>query len=534
MDELLETLQQDKHITRDQARVLRIESARAGKPVLQVLADAELLCAGVLQRYQLGAPRFELVPEEFVPDTQALNLLSEKTARQYNALPIAFDADCQELVLAMDDTSNLMFKDKLRREIPAQIELTFRSSRATDIHRVLDKCYGACHSLQEILQELEQLSTSAVAQADIDHTPIVRLIDAVLQDAVTRRASDIHLARTGIFISIRYRIDGVLCTAGCLHACYWPAILVRIKVLSEIDIAETRLPQDGHLERTIHGQRIDFRVASFPTLGGENLVLRVLDRRLGVRTVATLCGDEKTRKSLLAMVQRPSGLVVVCGPTGSGKTTTLYAMLQSLNSDLLNIMSLEDPVEYPIHSIRQTSVQRNGSFGFADGVRAVLRQDPDVILIGEIRDADSCQMACRAAMTGHLVLTSTHADDCVGAINRLTELGAKRSVLANVLVGMVSQRLIRKLCLHCRGQAASCGVCGRAGYSGRIALFECLNVTDAFSDLLQSGASVAQLLNQARADGMTPLSAAAREQVGKGLTTQSEIERALGLHEPIT
>lgn len=528
MDKLLETLQSDGLLTEDQTRVVRIESARKAKPVRSILMDADLLAAGTLDHYQAGALGLNLTAEDFVPDSHALGLLPELIARKYNVLPVTFDQDCKVLVLAMDDASNLVVRDRLRRAVVSDINLDYRRSEATDIKRTLDKCYGACHTLNGILLELEQQPVSALTQGDSDQTPIVRLIDAILQDAVTRRASDIHLSPDALFVSIRYRIDGVLHAACCLHVCYWPAMLVRIKVLSSIDIAETRLPQDGHVARTIHGQQIDFRVASFPVRGGENLVLRVLDRRRSIRTLSMLCKDDITQAALTDMVKKPSGLVLVCGPTGSGKTTTLYALVQSMDASKMNIMTLEDPVEYPMPNIRQTRVQGNAAFGFADGVRGVLRQDPDVIMIGEIRDADSCLMACRAAMTGHLVLTSTHAEDCIGAIGRLVELGAQRSVVASVLCGVIAQRLVRKVCSHCLMSVTSCGVCAGAGYSGRIPLFESLRVSDSLSSLLHSGAPDEALLHQACVDGMKTLAEQAAEQVEQGHTNAEEVSRVLG------
>jgi len=532
MDRLLEKLQNDKLINEDQARIVRIESALKAKPVRRVLMDADIVSVGELDRYHVDVHGLDLSAEDFIPDPEALAMLGEVEARRYNALPVAFDSVRSELMISMDDASNLVVRDRLRRAIPNHIDILFRRSEATELKRAIDKCYGVSHSLADILLELERqsVSTATVDSDHLEHTPVVRLIDAILQDAVVRRASDIHFSPRGLLVSVRYRIDGVLREACALHNCYWSAMLVRLKVLSNVDIAETRVPQDGHVTRLIHGQNIDFRVASFPIRSGENLVLRVLDRRRGIRSLSTLCDNTDTLHSLTSMVQRPNGLVVVCGPTGSGKTTTLYALLQSLNAAALNIMTLEDPVEYPLSNIQQTRVQPSSSFGFADGVRGILRQDPDVILIGEIRDKDSCVMACRAALTGHLVLTSTHANDCLSAISRLVELGAQQSVLASVLHGVVAQRLLRKKCNHCELQDNTCGVCGGAGYSGRIPLFEHLNVSNTFSGMLLQMAPEEQLLQQARTDGMISLLEQANEKVEQGLTTSTEIGRVLGVH----
>lgn len=528
MDKLLEQLQSDQHITADQARVLHIESVKTNRAMRHIVSTTNLVPEHVLDQYQNGSSRIELTAEEFVPDSQALEWLGEDIARKHNVLPVTFNAGECVLVLALDDSSGLISKDRLRREIPSHINLDFRITSATELKRCIDKCYGACHSLDGILLELQQLCITSDHQANGSHTAVVRLLDAILQDAVTRRASDIHLSPEKPFVQVRYRIDGVLCVACHLHVSYWPAMLVRIKVLSGIDIAETRIAQDGHMTRTIHGQPIDFRAASFPVRGGENVVLRVLDRRRGIRSLKSICGDDAVIRSIRLMIGQSHGLVVVCGPTGSGKTTTLYAILQSLDTRKLNIMTLEDPIEYPMSNIRQTRVLGSAAFGFAEGIKGVLRQDPDVILIGEIRDRDSCLMACRAAMTGHLVLTSTHAEDCVGVIGRLIDLGASRSVLASVLSGVLSQRLLRKRCTHCDQPQSDCGVCGGVGYSGRLALFECLLLSAELQSLLHDAASPEQLRAQAKNDGFQSLEMQAESLMRNGVTTAEEITRVLG------
>lgn len=528
MDTLLEQLLRDGHITEDQVRVVTIECAITNALPSSVLLQNEFVSTDVLSKYNNNSLSVSLDAVDFVPDENALALVDEQLARRHCALPLSFTKESKLLIVALDDISNVVARDVVRRGVDKTVMLEFRQSSTSDIKQILDKCYGQSHSLATVLSEIDQQPAAYVAQNDQLNAPVIRLIDTLLHDATLRRASDVHLSPEASHMLVRFRIDGVLRNILCLHIRYWPAMLVRIKVLSNLDIAETRQAQDGHLTRFINGTHIDFRVSSFPLSSGENLVLRVLDRRSGLLGLDAICRNRRTEKALQAMIARPSGLVLVCGPTGSGKTTTLYALLRSLDADSLNIMTLEDPVEYPIPSIRQTRINGNSAIGFAEGVRGVLRQDPDVILVGEVRDADSCSMSCRAAMTGHLVLTSTHASSCINAIGRLLELGVTRSVLASVLSGIVSQRLIRKTCAQCEGADGQCRACFGSGYTGRIALFECLSVSDMFSDHLHSGASLAELRQYAVDEGLVPLIQQAQGLVKEKQTTRQEIIRIFG------
>jgi len=528
MDELLNQLQRNKLLSEDQVCVVRKEASLNHLSIRAALFNTEFISTSLLAQYQDGSAAINLNADEFVPDPSALALLSHHVARQYTVLPITYDSQNKRLLVAIDDPTNVLKRDSVRREIDSSVNIEYKRVSIKQIKQTLDRCFGSCLALPQVLRELNKQPATNNDYYQVEQAPIVRLVDAILQDAITRRASDIHLSPEASYVQIRFRIDGVLHAACCVHISYWSAMVVRIKVLADIDIAETRLAQDGHIAHTIHGQKIDFRVASFPLHAGENLVLRVLDRHRGLLTLATLCTEQKMQQVLTKMVRKPSGLLLVCGPTGSGKTTTLYAMLRNLDASALNIMTLEDPIEYPMVNVQQTRVHGATAFGFAEGVRGVLRQDPDVILVGEIRDPDSCAMSCRAAMTGHLVLTSTHADDCMGAIARLIELKTQRSTIASVLSGIVAQRLIRKRCSHCLQKDETCKVCAGAGYSGRVAIFECLTVTDAFVSLLNSNASSAALQQQAVLDGMVPLMQVAKSYLHQGLTTKAELLRVFG------
>ncbi len=534
MDKLLEKLQHDRLISIDQARVAAIESSLQHVPARLILLQTGFVTTDILEPYLGGAIPININSDEFVPNPVAIELVSEALARQHCLLPVVFDHAQQHLVVAVTDANNVTTRDALRRELAPTISVEYRQASLADIKQTLDKCYGRNHSLQQVLTELHVASSGAHLHDNVNsknttaQATTVLLVDAILQDALIKRASDIHLSPEYTYVQVRYRVDGVLQPSCCLHIRYWPAILVRIKVLSEMDIAETRLAQDGHLSRNIHGRSIDFRVASFPVRTGENLVLRVLDKQRALLRLSALCQTRDENK-LKIMANQPSGLVLVCGPTGSGKTTTLYAMLQSLDAVALNIMTLEDPVEYPIPGIRQTHVHGGAAFGFAEGVRGILRQDPDVLLVGEVRDVDSCAMACRAAMTGHRVFSSTHADDCISAIARLLELGVSRATIASVLAGIVSQRLVRKRCTACAQYDDVCVACSGTGFHGRIALFECLTPTPAFLSMLVDGATFSELQTQAISDGMLSLLEQAQQCLNLGQTNKAELQRVFGV-----
>ena len=550
MDELLKKLYEHALITKDKCCVVAIESELSGKPTHEILQSFGFLGADVIAEHIGESATSTINIDNFVPDPSALSLLPEKLARQHRALPVLFDEKQQVLVVAVADVLSVLDGDRIQRAVGEDIQVSYRMAYASDVLHALDKSYGVSHTLDEIITEIaadhipelmsspnaEQPFAGSTASNTDDESsrliaeagPIVRLVDALFQDAVTRQASDIHLSPEHKMVRVQYRIDGRLEHACYLHMCYWAAILIRLKVLSGIDISETRHAQDGQVTRTINGRKVDFRVASFPLVTGENLVLRVLDRRRAFHSIAGIAGNADASRALHRMINKPSGLVLVCGPTGSGKTTTLYAMLQSLDANTLNIMTLEDPVEYSIAGIRQTTIQPAVNLGFAEGVKGILRQDPDVLLVGEIRDKDSCAMTCRAAMTGHLVLSSLHAPDCLRAIARLQDLGAERSVLAASLSGVVAQRLVRKICRHCTGDNQDCAVCSGSGYYGREVLLECLPITAEFSALLQANATLQALEQQAIQSGFLPMAKIAASAISSGVTTRAEVNRVFG------
>jgi type II secretory ATPase GspE/PulE/Tfp pilus assembly ATPase PilB-like protein len=380
--------------------------------------------------------------------------------------------------------------------------------------------------------------------------PIVRLVNAMLAEAVKRGASDVHFEPEAAFLRVRYRIDGVLEPMRSLHRKYWPAISVRLKVISGLNIAESRAPQDGRLSLTLYGRGIDFRVSSMPTLHGENIVLRILDREKSIIPLTRMGLPDETLERLLGAISQPEGLVIVTGPTGSGKTTTLYSLLAHLNREEVNIMTLEDPVEYPQPLIRQTSLTELSKVDFAGGVRAIMRQDPDIVLVGEVRDREAAEMAFRAAMTGHLVFTTLHTHSALGVFPRLEDMGIRPAILAGNIVAVIAQRLVRRLCPHCKEahspdeaerrlldnnapaqiyRAKGCTHCAFKGYRGRLPLMELLLMDATLDEAILRGATPRELAGLAAQRGWRNLAEDGLERVRNGDTSLAEISRVVNL-----
>jgi type II secretory ATPase GspE/PulE/Tfp pilus assembly ATPase PilB-like protein len=476
-------------------------------------------------------------------------------ARRYRILPISVDRQKGALTVAMSDTFNVVAMDQLRALLGGDLDIIPILAGESEIENAIDQFYGFELSVDGILREIEtgQVDYSSL-QGDADEysQPLVRLVDAMLSDAVKKGASDVHFEPELGFLRIRYRIDGVLRQVRSLHHNYWSAIAVRLKVMSGMNIAETRAPQDGHISLTLFGRPIDFRVSAQPTTHGENIVLRILDRNKGIVALDELGLSESALTTLQLMMARPEGILLVTGPTGSGKTTTLYSMLNYVNSESVNIMTLEDPVEYPMPMIRQSSVNVAAKLDFASGIRSMLRQDPDIILVGEVRDEDTADMALRAAMTGHQVYSTLHTNSAVGAIPRLLDLGIVPDILAGNIIGIVAQRLVRKLCPHCKQadtpneleshllglkdgerptifRAKGCERCNQFGYKGRLAITELLKVDSGMDDLIARRASRREIYDYALQHGFEPIAQDGLRRVLDGSTTLEEVSRVVDL-----
>jgi type II secretory ATPase GspE/PulE/Tfp pilus assembly ATPase PilB-like protein len=542
-------------LTEDQLRIALLEQMKSHVPVGRLLVQLGFVSEATLRdalSEKLGLQSVDLAT--IIVDPSALKMLPREMARRFRMFPVALDRQTKKFMVALADTNNIVAIDQLRAHLKGEYEIELRLAGDSEIERAIDAFYGHEFSIDGILREIEtgEVDYATIAEGDEYSQPVVRLISALLADAVEREASDIHFEPEQNFLRIRYRIDGVLRQIRSLHKNYWPAMAVRLKVMSRMNIAETRAPQDGRISATMSGRVIDFRVASLPTTHGENIVLRVLDRQKGIVPLDRLGLEESQLELLKRMITRPEGIILVTGPTGSGKTTTLYSILNHINSDGVNIMTLEDPVEYPMPLIRQTSVAEAVKLDFANGIRAMMRQDPDAILVGEIRDEETADMAFRAAMTGHQVYSTLHTNSAVGAIPRLLDIGIVPDIMAGNIIGVIAQRLVRRLCRTCRQRAepdarerrllgvgaeesatlyraVGCEECEYQGYRGRVAIIEILPIDPSLDDLIARRATAREILASARGRGFRTLAEDGTRLVRAGVTSLEELIRMVDL-----
>ncbi len=543
-------------LTEDQLRIALLEQLKTNQPVGKLLVNLGFVSEATLRdalSEKLGLQSVDLT--QIIVDAAALKIVPREFAKRHNIFPVALDREKRVLIIALADTHNIIAVDQVRAQLRGEVEIETRLAGETEIVRAIDQYYGHDFSIDGILHEIETGEVdfqSMQASGDAYAQPVVRLISALLGDAVERGASDIHFEPEQNFLRIRYRIDGVLRQIRSLHKTYWPAMAVRIKVMAKMNIAETRAPQDGRISLTLTGREVDFRVASQATTHGENVVLRILDRQKGIVPLDGL-GLEASQLALLKkMIARPEGIILVTGPTGSGKTTTLYSVLNHINNDGLNIMTLEDPVEYPMTLIRQASVNEAAKMDFGNGIRSLMRQDPDVILVGEIRDQDTATMAFRASMTGHQVYSTLHTNSAIGSIPRLQDIGIVPDVLAGNMIGIIAQRLIRRLCKHCKqsyvasaAESKLCGVtasrpttlyravgcdhCDYQGYKGRIAIMEILKLDSDLDEMIANRATARELQKAALAKGFITLADDGVRRVLEGSSTLDELMRIVDL-----
>ncbi|MBS1159193.1 MAG: secretion system protein [Proteobacteria bacterium] len=544
-------------LSEDQLRIALYEQLKRNQPLGKLLISLGFVHEAALRQAlaeNLGQRCIDL--SRTVVEPQAIKLLPRELAKHHRLLPLAYDSQHHRLRLAIADIHDLIAIDRLRAELGAGLEIEMLLAGETEIDRAIDQYYGHELSIDGILHELEtgEIESGSRRSANDDyHQPVVRLIDSILIDAVKQGASDIHFEPEAGFLRIRYRIDGLLRQIRALHHSYWPAMSVRIKIMAGMNIAEMRAPQDGRIGLAVFGHPVDFRVASQPTIHGENIVLRILDRQKGIVPLEELGLTATQLRQLELMIARPEGIILLTGPTGSGKTTTLYSLLNHINNEGIHIMTLEDPVEYPMPLIRQTSVAENAKLDFANGIRSMMRQDPDVILVGEIRDAETAKMAFRAAMTGHQVYATLHSNSAVGAIPRLLDSGILPDLMAGNMIGIVAQRLLRRLCEHCKtpyqapaeearlfsepddGQpvllfrANGCDRCAFQGYRGRLAIMELLRLGRELDALIARRASSHEILCQATRQGFSTLAEDGLRRVRQGCTSLAELRRCIDL-----
>jgi len=547
-------------ITQDQLRIALMEQKSSGKPLGEAILALGFTTEDAMRNAladNLGEKSVSL--RGIVANAKALALIPKPLAKRHTIFPFSLDAVTNELVIASANPNDIVAVDQITALLAGGPVLSWRLASAAEILTAIEHFYGHELSIDGILHELE---TGAIETAGLTQNiegyshPVVRLMDSLLADATLRGASDIHFEPEPQFLRIRYRIDGVLRQVRALHMRYWSAMVVRLKVMAGMNIAETRAPQDGRISLTISGRQVDFRSAVQPTIHGENFVLRILDRKRGIVPLTGLGMSDEQLNIMQLMLSRPEGILLVTGPTGSGKTTTLYSILGHLNEVGVNIMTLEDPVEYPMPMIRQTSISESVKMDFAEGIRSMMRQDPDIILVGEVRDKETAEMAFRAAMTGHQVFSTLHTNSAIRSIPRLVDMGIKPEVLSGNVIGIIAQRLLRTLCKDCKvphdpspielqllglapGQPhtlyrpVGCKICEHSGYKGRISILELLKFDSELDELISQRASLKVLTAYVSAHGFVSMAQDGLRRVREGLTTVEEVGRVADLTELI-
>jgi type IV pilus assembly protein PilB len=479
----------------------------------------------------------------------AANLISVKSARRHQALPIAF-VDEGTLLIAMADPANVLAVDDIQMGTGFNCQVAVAPS--DDIDALVGKLSTLQSTVTQAIDDEEEEEEAPAELTDLrasaQDAPVVKLVNSILGQAVTEGASDIHFEPNGSEMRIRFRVDGVLQEMAKVPKRMVAGVISRIKIMSELDIAEKRIPQDGRVAVTIEERRIDLRVTTLPTQGGEGASIRILDEASAVRTLDELGMDGEERRRFEGSFRQPYGAVLVTGPTGAGKSTTLYAALQELNDVNKNIVTIEDPVEYQLDGVNQIGVHRKAGLTFATGLRSVLRADPDVIMVGEVRDAETGRIAIEAALTGHMVLTTLHTNDAPGAITRLQEMGIESFLTSSAVDCVVAQRLARVLCSHCKRrtviqQAAladagfrmgtdleayepvGCGRCHGAGYRGRVGIYSVMVLSERIKEMVVSMTSEADIAKVAIEEGMLPLRDAGLAKVRAGVTSIEEVAR---------
>jgi len=531
-----------------------LETQRKTKRRLgEVLIDQGLLTedeiADVLAQ-QLSLERIDL--EKTFVEQDIARSIPKEVALKYTAIPIYMRDD--KLVVAMSDPLNMFAIDDIcfitQKKIQPAVATKQQILKAIEIYYTKQDTDQAIEELKREFTDFTEGSqkTEMDLTDDVQAAPAVRLTNSIINQAIATNASDIHIEPFENYVAVRYRVDGVLFESNRIPQNLYSAVSTRIKIMAGMNIAEKRLPQDGRIELETKGRSYDFRVSSLPTVFGEKIVIRVLDRTTFDFTRDKLGFTERENEMLDKIIRMPYGIVLLTGPTGSGKTTTLYSLLSEVNTPDKNIVTIEDPVEYMLEGINQVQVNTKAGLTFAAGLRSILRQDPDIIMIGEIRDEETAQIAVRAAITGHLVLSTLHTNDAPGAITRLVDMGVEPYLAADAIVAVIAQRLVRKLCPNCKApykaedndkmilnldkpvqlyRAVGCPACQNSGYRGRTAIHEVMMVGREHRNIIARGGSAEEIREVAVRQGMVDLYESCRRLVLDGVTTIQEMVRTV-------
>jgi general secretion pathway protein E/type IV pilus assembly protein PilB len=520
------------------------ESARSGTDLLDVLAeqgyDKTLLFSRIATH--CGIDTITLGPT--YPPASAAQLLDSETARRYQIIPL------QTHQFAFGTPTDMETLDTLRYLLPEPVEFfaALPEQISATLNRLYPKMDADAKSVIEQMDREEQqhLETDLpiLGTEDDGDEPIIKLVNVLIMEAFKQRASDIHLEPLSTRFRIRYRIDGTLREIEGPPRRLHPSVISRLKIMAGMKISEKRLPQDGRIEIRVSGRPLDLRVSSIPTNHGESIVMRILDKQNLTLGLPNLGFHEDDRKTFERLIQYPDGIILITGPTGSGKTTSLYACLNELNKPDRKIITVEDPVEYQLSGINQVHVRADIGLTFSAALRSMLRQAPNIIMIGEIRDRETAEIAINAALTGHLVLSTLHTNDAPSAVTRLVDIGVKPFLVSSSVRGIIAQRLVRTICEHCKTtytptdterslvgpvsnlwKGTGCSVCGHTGYLGRKGIFELMKINDPLRQMIYSRATSSELRAEARAQGMRTLREDGLQKVVQGISTVNEILR---------
>ncbi len=540
-------------IADDQLKAAQEESRKRGLAIDKVLIQQGLIkeedIVNIISEH-MGIPFMNL--SDYLIDSSVIELVPESISQKYNLIPI-FKIG-QTLTVAMANPQDINAIDQVSLKSKCDVEPVLATETA--IRNAIDQYYGISGGVDEVIKQMNDAKKSsamgAVSDRELaklaDNAPVVKLVNMIIMQAVKDKASDIHIEPDEKILRVRYRVDGILHEGPKPPKDLEAAIISRVKVLASMDIAERRKPQDGRIMLKMRGKEIDLRVSSFPTVYGENIVIRLLDKTSVMLGLAELGMDKETLKSFNTIIRKPFGIILVTGPTGSGKTTTLYASLSTINSQEKNIITIEDPVEYQIPMIRQTQINPKAGLTFASGLRSMLRQDPDIIMVGEIRDSETAEIATQAALTGHLVFSTLHTNDSAGAIIRLIDMGIEPFLVSDSVIAILAQRLVRIVCPKCKEKIAptdemlkdlelersgniniyrgkGCQKCKDTGYIGRAGLYELLVINDEIKKLIIEKASADKIKAKAIEAGMKTLYDDGIAKALSGITSIEEVLR---------
>ncbi len=525
----------------DEALVNKSREEKLGDYLIRLQHITEQQLIEVLE-LQLGIPHIHL--NQYFIEPELIQLVPKELAKRANIMPVRKDRN--KLLVAMADPMDYFAIEELRMTTGYQIETSIAAK--DDIYRTITKYYDLQESMDDALDDIMPTDLDTENQITDEDSPIVRLVNQIIANGVAQRASDIHFDPQEAELKIRYRVDGILREERSLPKNMQNIMIARVKIMGNLNITENRIPQDGRIKSVVNFRPIDIRLSTLPTIYGEKIVMRILDLSRALNDLNGLGFSHENLQTYQTMLNRPNGIILITGPTGSGKSSTLYAGLNHLNNEEVNIITVEDPVEYQLQGVNQIQVRDEVGLTFAAGLRSILRQDPDIIMVGEIRDMETAQIAIRSSLTGHLVLSTLHTNNAIDSISRLTDMGVEPYLLSSSLIGVMAQRLVRRICRDCSEarephehetklftqyglkiplitSGKGCPSCNQTGYRGRLALHEILPIDDAIKAHIMGVNNPSEIREYARSQGFKTLLEDGLQKVVDGFTTMEEVLR---------